>query len=382
MPRMQQHDILVRGAGTVGLAAALALSRQGLQVALLDGAGEGGKAPKAPKAADDLRAFALNAASVQLLTTLKVWDALPEHTKSPVHDMRVHGDQAGSVLDFSAWAQGQQALAWIVDAPALEQALLAATRFAPHIQWVSSAVPAPLQVLAEGRFQGLGDTATGPAPLQRQPYQQKAIAARLQSNTPHAGLAQQWFASPDVLALLPLDVPQAGQSFALVWSLPDTRADELMAASEAAFNSALQQATGGAAGQLTLASARATWPLAYAQATQVHGPGWVLLGDAAHVVHPLAGQGLNLGLADVAALAEVVAQRESWRALGDPRLLARYARSRAAPTRAMGLVTDGLLHLFASPQPAVRALRNGGLALVNRLPALKRALVGQALGSS
>jgi 2-polyprenyl-6-methoxyphenol hydroxylase-like FAD-dependent oxidoreductase len=107
----------------------------------------------------------------------------------------------------------------------------------------------------------------------------------------------------------------------------------------------------------------------------------VLVGDAAHVVHPLAGQGLNLGLADVLALAEVLAQRETWRPLADERLLRRYARRRELPVRAMGQVTDTLLQLFASQQPMVRELRNRGLSLVNRLPALKRFLTGRALGA-
>ena len=132
----------------------------------------------------------------------------------------------------------------------------------------------------------------------------------------------------------------------LVWSVPRRARRALMALDDAAFEAALADATGGAAGTLRLASERAAWPLALARAEPVCGPGWVLLGDAAHVVHPLAGQGLNLGLADVAALAQVIAEREPWRGLGDVRLLRRYARARAVPTRAMGQLTDGLLHFL------------------------------------
>ena len=374
---MKSHDVLVRGTGAVGLACALALARQGLDVALLGSLDE----PKVP----DLRAYALNAASVRLLSTLKVWDALPADARTPVHDMRVQGDAPGAALDFSAWSQSLSELAWIVDAAELERALRTALRFAAHVSTsagtAAAEAPATLHVLAEGKDSAARQQRGVQMP--RHAYGQHAIAARLSSAQAHAGLAQQWFRSPDVLALLPLDRPQAGHGYGLVWSLPDARADALMALPEAAFIDALMDATGGAAGPLALCSPRAQWPLALAQAEAWHGPGWVLLGDAAHVVHPLAGQGLNLGLADVQALADVLAARaehEPWRSLADPRLLARYARARRGAVAAMAGVTDGLWHLFASQQPFVKELRNRGLSLVNHLPPLKRLLTTTALG--
>ncbi len=372
---MGSYDVLVRGAGAVGLATALSLSRQGLAVALLGALEE--------PAGEDLRSYALNAASVALLERLKVWEAIPEAARTRVHEMHVQGDAYGAAIDFSAWTQGLAELAWIVEAGELERALRAATRYAAHVTPVAAPVPAALQVLAEGK-----DSATRAAlgvSMPRHAYGHRGIAARLLSDRPHAGLARQWFRSPDVLALLPLARPLfnglPGHALGLVWSVPDARADELMALSDADFAAALMRASGGQAGELTLASARAQWPLALAQASAWYGPGWVLAGDAAHLVHPLAGQGLNLGLGDVIALAEVLAARERWRALGEPRLLARYARRRAGPTLAMAQVCDGLLHLFASPDPLLKAVRNHGLTLVDHLPPLKRLLTGGALGS-
>ena len=365
---MATHDVCVRGSGAVALASALALARRGLSVALradLD----------VPRV--DVRAYALSAASVSLLQTLKVWDALPADARCAVQDMRIEGDRPGAVLHFSAWSGALDALAWIVDAAELEAALRSAVRFAPHVHRVDRVdESAALQVLAEGRDaasrQRLG------VRMPRAMYGQRGVAARLVADQPHAGLARQWFRSPDVLALLPFHRPTPDVSYGLVWSVPDARADELLSLPDADFEQALADATGGAAGTLRLASERASWPLALAQADPVCGPGWVLLGDAAHLVHPLAGQGLNLGLADVAALDEVLAARESWRPLGDLRLLQRYARKRAVPTAAMGRLTDGLLHLFASEQPLLRELRNRGLTLVDHLPPLKRWLVSAA----
>jgi 2-polyprenyl-6-methoxyphenol hydroxylase-like FAD-dependent oxidoreductase len=364
----QPYDVLVRGSGAVGAGLALALSRRGLSVALAGAARAGG--------GPDVRAYALNAASVALLTELKVWGALPPDAVTPVYDMHVEGD-AGAALDFSAWTQGVRQLAVIVDAAALDEALDAAVRYAPHVTRVVAAVPCALTAVCEGR-ESSARVALG-VHFSMHDYGQRAVAARLKASAPHQGIARQWFRSPDVLALLPFDRPQAECSYALVWSLPADRALELQRGDVAVFEQALAEATRGAAGELRLASERASWALVRGQAERVCGDGWVLLGDAAHVVHPLAGQGLNLGLADVAALVRVITEREPWRLLGDARLLRRYARARQAPTWAMGELTGGLLHLFASELPLARELRNRGLTLVNELPPLKRWLTARAL---
>ena len=368
---MKRFDVCVQGAGTVGQSFALSLARQGLQVALVSDAGS--------VAREDVRAYALNAASVELLRGLKVWDAMPPHAATAVYDMHIEGDNRSGVLEFSAWQQHASELAWITDAAVLEHSLASAVRFAPHITLTSSPVEAALTALCEGKASPARE-ALGVV-WDRQDYGHRAIAARLVTEQPHRNTARQWFRQPDVLALLPFDAPQPEHSCALVWSLPEARAQELMALDAPAFEQALTDATGGVCDALRLASERASWPLMLARAQAWCGDGWVLLGDAAHVVHPLAGQGLNLGLADVAALSAVMAQREPWRSLGDARLLRRYERQRRVPTVAMGQLTDGLLRLFSHEQPALRELRNRGMTLVNHLPPLKRWLTARALGS-
>ncbi|HSV72034.1 MAG TPA: FAD-dependent monooxygenase [Methylibium sp.] len=372
---MNGFDVCVRGRGAVGQALALSLARLGLRVALAGG----GEAPAGP----DVRSYALGPPSVALLDQLKVWDALRAarpNAATRVTAMQVAGD-AGGALEFSAWQQQVQELAWIVDAAALERELAAALRFSPHVTLTERAVPAALTAWCDGK-DGAARAALG-VEVERHDYHQRAVAARLACDRPHQGTARQWFRAPDVLALLPFDgAATPGRGYGLVWSLPDARAEALLAADDAAFEQALNDATQGAAGRLTLDGPRAAWPLRLARADRWHGPGWVLLGDAAHVVHPLAGQGLNLGLADVSTLTAVLAARqrdEPWRALGDDKLLARYARERAMPTWAMGRVTDGLLQLFARDSAPLRELRNRGLTLVNHLPPLKRWLAGRAL---
>lgn len=367
---MTPVDVQIKGSGAVASAFALALGPLGLRAALSPARHN----PEDP----DIRTYALNAASRELLERLRVWQALPADAVTPVYDMRVRGDAAGALLEFSAWEQCVEALAWIVEAPALDAALADALQFAPHVQRRDGPLEAALTVLAEGKDSEARSWFG--VSFDRHAYGQLAVAARLTSDRGHDGVACQWFRTPDVLALLPFDRPLAGHSYGLVWSLPENRARELLALDAEPFEAELQRASEGRCGRLRLEGTRAAWPLAIAMADRVCGPGWALIGDAAHVVHPLAGQGLNLGLADVATLAAVLAAREAWRGVGDERLLRRYARERSGPTRAMAHLTDGLLHTFAHSQPLLRELRNRGLTLLNHAAPAKRWLAAQALG--
>lgn len=375
---MNAHDICVRGQGPAGRALALALSAQGWRVALT------GDAARTARPGD-LRTYALNARAVKLLSRIKVWDALLHagDAATRVLDMQVCGDDGGHIA-FSAWEQCETELAWIVDAQALDEALAQALRYAAHVAVVPeddpAAAAAPLVAICEGARSAT--RAAMDAGVRRQEYGHTAVAARLVADRPHAGVARQWFRSPDILALLPFDRPEPGRSYGLVWSQPHAQAQRLLALDDAAFEAELNAATGGAAGALRLGSARAGWPLSLVKVERWCGPGWVVVGDAAHQVHPLAGQGLNLGLADVDTLARVLGEarrHEPWRSPGDERLLRRYVRERAAPTAAMAGLTDGLLHLFANPAAPLRELRNRGMSALGALPPVKRWLVGRAL---
>jgi 2-polyprenyl-6-methoxyphenol hydroxylase-like FAD-dependent oxidoreductase len=375
-PSMQAYDVCIRGAGIVGRTLALLLARERLRVALV--------APPAPASgagrntSQDVRAYALNAASRRLLESLRSWPDAGH--AGPVAAMQVSGDDGGLVR-FSASGQGVPALAWIVDVPALENRLAEAVRYQPLIEQLDSPAPAALTVVCEGRASAT--RAEFAVQFEAMPYHQHAIAARLHSEKPHGQVAYQWFSRGEILAFLPLSSEndgQAGNSVALVWSVDEGRTDDLMALGADDFAKRLEIASGGVLGQLALDSERAAWPLQLAHADRWVGKGWALAGDAAHTVHPLAGQGLNLGLADAATLAQVLHQREYWRGVGDEKLLRRYERAAKAGVLPMSTATDGLQQLFAHDGATWQALRNWGMRGFERSGPLKAWVARQAIG--
>jgi len=372
-------EVCIRGAGIVGRTLALLLARERVRVALV--------VPPATAGKEDIRAYALNTASRTLLESLRAWPDAAHAT--PVREMLVNGDEGGRV-HFSAVGQKVDALAWIVDVPALEQQLADAVRFQPQVELVSEPVAAPLTVVCEGKASATRDALGVSYAVTR--YPQHAIAARLEAAQSHDGVAHQWFNDHgEVLALLPMGGMQS-RSLALVWSVDQLRAPALLAQGADEFNAAVSEASHGVLGALQLTSERAAWPLSraiadrwtgtmpQAKGAQAQSQTWALAGDAAHTVHPLAGQGLNLGLADAAMLADVIKQREYWRSVGDPRLLRRYERARRADVLQMSLATDGLQQLFSHGTDPLPALRNWGMRGFDRTRLVKDFVVRQAMG--
>ena len=364
-------DVCIRGDGVVGRTLALLLARERLRVALV------ARPEREPalQATADVRAYALNSASRQVLMALRTWPESPFCT--PVTEMQVWGDDH-TRLEFTAHRAHQPALAWIVDVPALEQQLVQAVRYQPQIETVQAPVEAALNIICEGHKSSSREEFG--VTWRVRPYPQIAIAARLMSDKPHGGVARQWFSKGNVLALLPL-LGADGHAVALVWSVSVERAGSLEKMLPAEFCVALQDVCGQEAGELQLTGERASWPLALSNAKHWVGDGWALAGDAAHTVHPLAGQGLNLGLADAACLTKVIAEREYWRGLGDIRLLRRYERARKADVAAMEVVTDGLHGIFAQTDTRWQALRSWGMQGFERSGPLKSWVMRQAIGS-
>jgi ubiquinone biosynthesis UbiH/UbiF/VisC/COQ6 family hydroxylase len=210
----------------------------------------------------------------------------------------------------------------------------------------------------------------------RRPYAQTAVVANFDTSLPHHGRAWQWF-QPDggVLAWLPLP----GHRMSIVWSAPEAKAAELLAQDDATFTQAVEAAGNHVLGALALITARASFPLGYLHPASMVGERVALVGDAAHGIHPLAGQGLNLGYGDAGVLADVMRERGPIGDPGERLLLGRYARLRAWPTRSMQALTDGLWRLFGAKDPATAALRNRGMMILNDFPAAKALLMQPAM---
>ena len=387
-----QYDIVVVGGGLVG--ASFARAARGRRIALVDslprpGGGEAGASDRF-----DARVYALSPGSVAFLEEIKAWQTIAPERKTPVHSMRVRGDGGGAGLEFDAYDAGVPELAWMVEDRELQNALwrvlatqdafehyagascrsLAVDPGGAHLELADGRrVSARLVVGADGA-RSFVRNAAGILASERS-YGQRAVVANFACARAHRNVALQWFQGGPVLALLPLP----GDCVSMVWSVGETRAAELMAASPAEFTRRVEAASGGELGALEMITPPQAFPLRSITALRCVAPRIALIGDAAHVIHPLAGQGANLGFQDARALAAVLAGAAPVRDPGDLRLLRRYERSRSEPVFAMRATVNGLFLLFGADSGALRRLRNFGLNLTGRLPVLRNVLARHAL---
>jgi len=389
---IQTFDVAVVGGGLLGKTSALALAQSGLKVALL-----AAPTQSMPGGRDfegfDSRVYAFSSSSQALLEKLRVWQALDTARMTPVYDMRVFGDTM-TQLHFSAFQAAVPQLAWIVESGLVERALDTALHFQPNVTWIGQRAQG-LSVAEQGAALTLDNGVTlevqlvigadgahswvraqTEAKIKQRDYAQTGVVANFRAALPHGETAYQWFRDGEIIALLPLP----GQHVSLVWSAHTEHAQALLALDPAQLAAELEQAVGQKLGALECVTPARGFPLLLQEVDRLIAPRVALVGDAAHAMHPLAGQGMNLGMRDVAALAEVLAQRESFRNLGETVLLRRYERARRADIQKLLLTTDGLQRLFAAPGAMVRGLRNTGMSLLAAQPWLKRLLISHALG--
>jgi 2-octaprenylphenol hydroxylase len=394
--QMVHSDVCIVGNGAVGKAAALGFSQAGLRVCVLSAA-----APVIVPLTDawDVRVFALNHVAHDLLSSLKVWDALDLARVAEVDAMHVVDGttQAGAQLDFDAYGAHIEELAWIVEDKNLNHALDTALKFARNVQHVvgqaksfdvtdqnalitlenGGVLSASLVIGADGAQSWVrGQCDIG---IDYRSYGQRGVVTNFACEKPHRGIAHQWFVEDSgIIALLPL----TGQRVSLVWSAPDALAQELIRQPLAALADRLAVYCADTLGVLTPLQPEEikAFPLQLLRPHSNIAPRVALIGDAAHVVHPLAGHGMNLGFADVTCLLAEVNGREAHRDCGDQRVLNRYRRARKEEVAMMQLTTDGLARLFSSDLEPVRLARSFGLNLLNHLPVLKRKLIAHAMG--
>ncbi len=377
-------DLIVVGGGPVGASLARAVGAR--SVALLAPA----RRASSPAQADvfDSRVYALSPGNVAFLQQIGAWQAIPAARLSPVRAMRVFGDDGASHIEFDAYRAGVAELAWIVedavlqdalwrDLPALAPAEVKEIAFSDQAARVTLAdgqvLAARLLVGADGASSAVR-RAAGIAAREKD-YGQSAVVANFRCERAHRDTAYQWFQRGPVLALLPLP----GGQVSMVWSLPAAQAERVLRLEPQALAQEVEAASRGVLGGLQLAAAPRSYPLRRLAARRMVAPRVALAGDAAHVIHPLAGQGLNLGLQDVRELAAVLAACDEGRDPGDLRLLRRYERARAEPILGMNIAVDGLFTLFKGESQALSRLRNAGLNLADRVPVLKNLLMRQAM---
>lgn len=383
-----QVEVVIVGAGLVGASLAASLEARGIPVALVEP-----EPPPPPADEWDARIYAISPSSAAFLESIGAWQAVDPARLQPVARMAIAGDRAGASLAFSAYESGVPRLATIAESGRLAYALW--QRLGPGVQRVSGRRCAALAIDPDDARLTLDDGTTLTARLvvgadgaqswvreqagiaaRVHDYGQLGVVANFECERPHGATASQWFRADGVLAFLPLP----GRCMSMVWSTPEAHARELMSLPADELERRVAAAGEGRLGALRLLSPARGYPLRRVDAPSLVASRVALVGDAAHVVHPLAGQGVNLGFGDAEALARVLGERERFRDCGDAGVLRRYARARAEAILAMRGVTDGLVRLFGASGRLPGELRNRGLNFTDRLPVLKTLLVRHALG--
>ena len=401
---MRTADVVVVGGGIAGKACALGLAQLGLQtVEIAPDLGQSVASPQGTQWGQ--RIYAFSPSTQKLLAHLQIWDAIDHSRLQPVRDMRIYGDRGekNDQLHLSAFEAGTPQLAWIGESNLIEHTLDQASRFQNKLERISDVVE-KIHVDADGSTLHLknggsiraqlviaADGANSPIrnelgiSASEESYSQSAVVANWLCTYPHLETAFQWFLpGGDIVAMLPLP----GKQVSMVWSTSPERAAALLKLDQAQWLDQFSSIANGVIlkqlGELTLNSIPAAYPLRKIRAKRFIGPEAspkvVLIGDAAHVMHPLAGQGLNLGLRDVAVLLNILGKRESFRSPSDIVLLRRYERQRQGDTSALLWVTDKLKKLFSASSNTERQLRNWGLGLVNKSHFIKQRLIERALG--
>jgi len=388
------YDLVIVGGGMVGASLAIALSGRGLSIALVEAHAPGsGSQPSY-----DDRAIALAYGSRRIFEALELWPAL-RPLAEPILDIHVSDRGHFGFTRLSATDEGVPALGYVVTARELGGVLLerlaadatleviAPARVVSFVDrgdrvdveierdGVMSMLTCRLLVAADGGNSSIRSQLD--VPVVRRQYGQSAVVTNITPSQPHRNVAYERFTDTGPMALLPM----AEQRCAVVWTVRDEQVEAVLALDDEAFLAAFQERFGYRLGRFVRVGRRAAYPLSLLRARESVRGRVAVIGNAAHTLHPIAGQGFNLGIRDVAALAEVIADASAaGRDIGSPRVLACYEGWRAAEQRNVALATDGLARLFSNPLGIVRLGRNLGLLAMEFLPAAKHPLARGAMG--
>ncbi len=392
-----EAEVLIHGGGMVGLTLGIALAGAGVETIVLDKAD-----PAATVTAEhDGRVSAITHGSRLALSTIGLWERIAPHGE-PILDIRVSDGSSPLFLHFDHRAVGDEPFGHIVENRHTREALYAVAEDAERLHLIAPCglrtlergvfgvetelddgrhIAARLAVAADGRHSSLRQDAGIPVTTWR--YEQCGIVCTVAHERPHLGIAQERFLPAGPFAILPMtDDPACGHRSSLVWTERADLAPAIMALDEAGFNQEMARRFGDYLGRLEVVGGRWSFPLGLSHAVRYCDTRLVLVGDAAHAFHPISGQGLNLGLRDVAALAEVIVDaRRLGLDIGASDVLARYERWRRFDTAMLLAVTDGLNRLFSNDIAPVKLARDLGLAAVNQLPPLKRFFMRHAMGT-